>query len=91
MSTAMLERVEQETQVDDEEDLDHIVCHCDLTKGWCGIDLGFAIEAKDGENPCDDCTAKLLDLKDHCPWGCDCGPELRMLFCGPEAEEDEDE
>lgn len=91
MSTAILERVEEVTQVDDDKDLDHIVCHCDMSRGWCGVELGFTIEAKDGVNPCPDCDAKILELVDKCPWGCDCTPEMRMLYCGLDPEEDEDE
>lgn len=96
MSTAMLERVEAPVVVEEGPDLDHIVCHCDLKHGWCGVEIGFTIQTADAESTCPDCEALVLKTASTgvCPHGCSCTPAMRMLYCGVDPvddEEDEDE
>ena len=94
MSTGLLERVDTEPKIAEGSDLDHIVCHCDLTKGWCGAPIdGHAIEGG-SENPCPDCDALVLQHEEVCPHGCSCPASLRYWYCGiddMDDEEDEDE
>jgi len=99
MSTAMLEHVETTTvalEAQPGEGQDHVVCHCDLTKGWCGAEIEVSIGTNElfGED-CPTCEAMSLEYDEVCPYGCACMSSERYWHCGiddmNEDEEDEDE
>jgi hypothetical protein len=93
MSTAMLERVDRDTETSsgNEDDLDHMICHCDLTKGWCGAEVEISI-GEIGElsgNDCEECEVLALMFLFSCPRGCNCTEDMRMLHCAITEEDDE--
>ena len=92
MSMQQLERPEVVTEIETEDDdnYDHIVCHCNLEKGWCGAEVDVAIGGPpvlSGQD-CLECSALGIQFVETCPSGCSCSPDMRMLNC---AGEDEDE
>lgn len=94
MSTGLLERIDEdvETQVGDDDEYDHIVCHCDLEQGWCGAEVDVTIGGPPvlSGNDCPECSELALEFVDMCPFGCSCTPDMRMLNCTGD-EEDEAE
>ena len=94
MSTAVLEKVNEvvETEADDEEMVNHILCHCRIDRAWCGVELNVVIGevADPDDEDCAECSAMALAYVDECPYGCNCTPNMRMLNCVGD-EEDEDE
>lgn len=96
MSTGLLERVEApaEAEATPDEHIDHVVCHCDLDKGWCGAAATGEVSTFDeSSNPCKVCEALLLKYDEVCPNGCDCPASMRFFYCGIDDmydEEDED-
>lgn len=85
MPTAMLERVDTdvETESDEGDDYDHILCHCNKDIAWCGVELQGFFEASDlSGQDCPECSALLLQHQTECPHGCDCTHSMRLLYCG---------
>lgn len=86
MPTGLLERVEApaEATTYDPDDVDHFVCHCDLSKAWCGVPIivdPLSDQDLTGDD-CPSCQALLLEHQTRCPRGCDCKASERLLFCG---------
>lgn len=100
MSTQLLERPDTTTapqlEVEEGSDFDHIICHCDLTKGWCGAEVSGTLDAEEAGVECPECEAISLQHEEVCPRGCDCLASERYWYCGiddmsDDEEDDEDE
>lgn len=96
MSTAMLERIEEaavvEAEIEEDDDFNHTLCHCNLDKSWCGVSILVSIgEVADlGDKDCPTCSALALQYSQTCPSGCTCTSEMRYYNC-VDGEEDENE
>jgi hypothetical protein len=92
MSIELLERIEEETEISsgDDEGLDHIICHCNLDKGWCGAEVEVIMGGAElnGED-CPECEALGLKYVTECPYGCSCTEDMRLMNCS--AIEDDDD
>lgn len=98
MSTVLLERtdsaVDTQPKAAESDDLDHVICHCDLTKGWCGAPVTDGLDETQVGVDCPECEALLLEHEEVCPHGCSCPASMRYWYCGiddMDDEEDEDE
>lgn len=95
MSTAMLDKVEapvEASEAEPDEGFDHVVCHCDLTLGWCGAEVEVNIGTVELNGvDCPDCAAMALEYDERCPRGCDCLASERFWFCGLDDMNDYDE
>lgn len=100
MSIQLLERPDidarLETKLEEGADYDHVVCHCDLTKAWCGEEVKGGLDTDKVGADCPECEALCLEYEERCPNGCDCSASERYWYCGvddmsDDEEDDEDE